>query len=395
MQSGPRRPHLFASLFAVAITVAATVAGLGWCHRLEERHVADLSADLSDPKVQGVAIQREAFKHDDLLMLYGSSELVKGVPAMAVEFFQDYPTGFRAFPVGKAGTSSLAVLQKLAAVGDSMNGRKVALSISPSFFFEENLDPTWYAGNFSPLQAGELLFSDSLSFDLKRAIARRMLAYPETLEDHWLLDATLTRVARGTALDRVLYYAALPLGKLQNAVGQIQDHFEAAIYIAERPSTPDHPRRARTLNWDEHLRTADTISRQLAAKAKAAPKLTQRPKGSRDQDFLNRLKKATEWTDFELALRVMQELGAKPLLLSMPMHAQDLDTVGVSQKARDAFPLRLTEVADRFSAPLVYFRAHEQDPLFFSDHLDHLSPRGWVYYNETLDDFFHGRNLSL
>ena len=38
---------------------------------------------------------------------------------------------------------------------------------------------------------------------------------------------------------------------------------------------------------------------------------------------------------------------------------------------------------------------HEEDPLFFSDHLDHLSSLGWTYYNETLDDFFHGRDPNL
>ncbi len=395
MQPDIPRPHISASLIAIAIACATLVLGYRWCRDVEQRHVADLAADLSDPKLQGVAIQREAFAQPDLLVLYGSSELVKGVPAMATEFFQDYPTGFRAFPVGKEGTSSLAILQKVAAVGADLHGRKVALSLSPSFFFEEQLDPTWYSGNFSALQAGELVFSGELSFDLKRSVARRMLAYPETLDDHWLLEATLHRLARGTALDHALYYAALPLGRLQNMAARLQDHFSAALHITGLAPAPDQPRKARALNWDDHLRKADSISRQLAAKAKAAPKLTQRARGSRDEQFLTRLKKATEWTDFELALRVLRELGAEPLLLSMPMHARDLETVGVSRKARESFPLRLDQLADRYGAPLVYFGAHEEDPLFFSDHLDHLSPRGWVYYNETLDDFFHGRNVSL
>lgn len=395
MKSDLPRPHLYASLLAMAIASVALAVGYHWCCKMERQHVADLAADLSDSKVQGVAIQREAFKRNDLLVLYGSSELVKGVPAMAVEFFKDYPTGFRAFQVGKEGTSSLATLQKLAAVGGDLQGRKVALSLSPSFFFEEQIDPAWYEGNFSPLQAGELVFSEQLSFDLKRSIARRMLAYPETLDNHWLLDATLHRLARGTALDHALYYAAVPLGRLQNAVGRMQDHLEAALHIASLPETSGQPRKMSVLNWNEHLRKAETLSRDMAAKSKAAPKLTQRPRGSRDADFLARLKKATEWTDFELTLRVLDELGAQPLLLSMPMHAQDLETVGVSMKARNAFPQRLDGLAERYGAPLVYFRAHEEDPLFFSDHLDHLSPKGWVYYNETLDDFFHGRNLSL
>ena len=71
------RPHLLASLLALLITSAALTFGYDWCRNVERQHVADLTSDLSDPKLHGVAIQREAFKRDDLLMLYGSSELVK------------------------------------------------------------------------------------------------------------------------------------------------------------------------------------------------------------------------------------------------------------------------------------------------------------------------------
>jgi D-alanine transfer protein len=362
---------------------------------VERRHVASLASDLSDPKLQGLAIQREAFSRPDLLVLYGSSELVRQVPLMAAEFFQDYPTGFRVFPVGKAGTSQLAVLQKLAAVGKSLRGCKVALSLSPSFFFEDHVDREWYEGNFSALQARELVFSSNLSFALKRDAARRLLAYPETLDDHWLLNGTLHRLARGTMLDRGVYYAAWPLGQMENLVGRIQDHFEAAIHIIGLPSAPEQPRRIRPLNWDEYARRADALSHNLAAKAKAAPPLTQRPKGSRDDQFLARLKKATEWTDFDLTLRALRELGAQPLLLSMPVHAKDLEAVGVSPKARAAFSAQLQLVASQYQAPLVYFRTHEDDPAFFADHFDHLGAKGWIYYNKTLDDFFHGRKLSL
>lgn len=92
---------------------------------------------------------------------------------------------------------------------------------------------------------------------------------------------------------------------------------------------------------------------------------------------------------------MLRELGAQPLLLSMPVHAKDLETVGVSPKARAAFPAQLQQVASRYQAPLVYFRTYEDDPTFFADHFDHLGAKGWINYNKTLDDFFHGRKLSL
>jgi hypothetical protein len=39
----------------------------------------------------------------------------------------------------------------------------------------------------------------------------------------------------------VLYYAALPLGLMQNFVGRTQDHFEAALDIIAQPDLPENP----------------------------------------------------------------------------------------------------------------------------------------------------------
>ena len=391
------RPHIIAASAALLALVLALAGGWVWCEQLETRFVDALSRDLSEAKLQGVALQRAAFAQPDLLVLYGSSELMRDVPNTAAQFFEEYPTGFRVFPVGKMGTTSLAMLQKVAAVGAGLNGHKVAFSISPSYFFEETIDPSYYVGNFSALQASQLAFSTDLSIRLKRDIARRMLAYPKTLDGHWLLESTLRRLASGGNWDRCVYYATFPMGALQNLVSRSQDHFEAAMHILDQPGLPeDPPKKRRVLKWDEHLRHAEEFAKATAAKAaiaKAAkpgpPPPPRRPHGSRDEVWLAKLEKATEWTDFGLLLRTLQELGAQPLVMSMPVHNQDLENAGVSPKARDAYPRRMHDAVGRFGMPLVYFKQHEDEPGFFQDQFDHLGAKGWVYYDETLDAFFH------
>ncbi len=393
------RPHLTAALAALFVAGAALATGLVWCHRTESRYVHELAADFSDAKLQGVALQKAAFAEDDLLLLYGSSELVKEMPNKASEFFHDYPTGFRVFPVGKPGTTALAVLQKLAAVGPELRGRKVAISLSPSSYFAEEVDPGYYAGNFSNLQAMEIAFSPALSPGLKRDAARRMLEYPETLEDNWLLSFALSRLAHDTSIDRALYNALLPLGRLQAWIGRTQDHFQAATHIVDlelREEGESRPRR-RKLNWDEAFKRGEELAKAMRAKAKRspAPALVKRPQGSRDKVFLQTLAHADEWTDCELVLRALHELGAKPLIMSMPVHGPDLEAVGVSVSARQAYRTRLRELTASHRAPLVYFGQNEEDPNFFYDNLDHLGAKGWVHYNKTLDDFFHGRLSTL
>lgn len=396
------KPHLIAATAALLVLAVALLGGWMWCERLESRFVDALARDLSEAKLQGVALQRAAFAQPDLLVLYGSSELMRDVPNTAAQFFEEYPTGFRVFPVGKMGTTSLATLQKVAAVGSDLRGRKVAFSISPSYFFEETIDPTYYSGNFSALQAGHLAFSTDLSFRLKRDIARRMLAYPGTLDGHWLLESTLHRLASGGTLDRCLYYATVPLGLVQNFVGRTQDHFEAALHILSLPNLPeDPPKKRHALNWAEQLRRADEFAKSWAVKVAAAkaakpgpPPPPRRPHGSRDDVWLAKLDKATEWTDFNLMLRTLQELGARPLVLSMPVHNTDLENAGVSQKAREAYPRRIHDAVARYGMPLVYFKQHEDEPGFFQDQFDHLGAKGWVYYDETLDDFFHDQDTA-
>jgi len=360
------------------------------CLRAENDFIHVVADELSDLKLQGVALQKTAFTHPDLLVLYGSSELSKPVANKASDFFEQYPTGFRIFPVGKPGTTSLAIMQKIAAVGKYMKNRKVAFSISPSYFLSEEVNADYYIGNFSPLQARELAFSMRLSPELKRDAARRMVAYPETLDGHWPLEFGLRRLAGDTLLDHALYAAVWPLGTLFNAVGRAQDHIEAGLRIAANSEDRNpKPGKIPGLNWNEIFRK--TSVKVKAVKPPVSPRLTKRPRGSRDVSFLKTLKEADEWDDFELLLRTLRELNADPLLLSMPLHGMDLETTGVSAKARKAYGDELKALCTKYHMSLVYFQQYENDPTFFADNLDHPGERAWVLFDKVLDDFYHGR----
>ena len=390
--------------FAIAAAVAGVLlaCGINFSNRLENRYVDALSADLSEPKLQGLALQRHAFEHPDLLVIYGSSELAKEMPNNAAQFFEDYPTGFRVFRVGQPGAASLLILQKIAAVGAAIKGKKVAFSISPGWFFTEVFDPKYYEGNFSVLQAYEFAFSGGLSRGLKHDIAGRMLLYQKTLENEWLLRTALRHLAGDSLKDRAIYAFLWPLGRLQCAVGRAQDHFEAVLHIIAEDETlpvtsaPAPKRGLHPLNWaDLKKRAAKFAINVISTKRKEVAQ--KRAKRARDRSpnptptFVQTVAKAREWTDFELLLRVFQESGAKPLLLSMPVEDIRLEVYGVSPEVRSAYLRRLDALAAEYHAPLNDFRDHQNDPGFLVDFLDHLSPDGWLYYDKALDDFYHER----
>ena len=175
-QPSEQTPHLAPALTAVILVIVVLVAFGFYARSLEYRSIRALAADeaiierdgkLAPVKNQGIALQQAALETGGLLPIYGSSELnlqaTYNRPFHATNLFRDLPTGFTVFPVGKAATTCLIILQKLAAVGPALEGRKVAISLSPDWFFDGLT--AWadgYAGNFSPLHAGELAFNTRL-----------------------------------------------------------------------------------------------------------------------------------------------------------------------------------------------------------------------------------------
>ncbi len=372
----------------MALSFVAALVAVLLCTRAEERYIHSFATEFGDLKLQGVALQKTAFTQPDLLVIYGSSELVSTVHGKAGDFFEQYPTGFQAFPVGKPGAASLTIMQRIASLGRYIEGRKVAFTISPTYFLSEKVNEGYYEGNFSALQAMEVVYSTHLSTDLKRAAARRMIEYPETIDANWTLDFGVRRLAGGTFLDSALHAAVWPLGKLANAVGRAQDHIEAGLHIAESiEENNPKPGIIPGLNWKEILRRTNVKVKTV--RPPIAPRLTKRPKGSHDADFLRILKAADEWEDFELLLRTLKELHADALLLSMPLHGTDLEAEGVSAGARKAYGTELNRLAGKYGIELVYFSQYEDDPTFFADTSDHPGERGWMLFNKVLDDFYH------
>ena len=377
-------PHLSSALIVFALMAAVLCGGRLLAIYLEERTIHSTAPRDFFIKNQGLAFERAATRAPDILLLYGSSELIDPIPNRASDFFRKEPTGFEVCPVGKGGTFSLTILQKIGALGSGLRGRKVAISLSPSAFETPNANPDFYAGNFSLPAASGVLFSNSLDWNLKSEIAKRMLRFPDTLGKDGLLRLAASCLASGRPLDHIALMAMWPLGKLQNTILDLQDHFEALVYILARgkpvpnwlrplsshkarlhTGTAGHGRQTMTAEWLEAIHPA------------------------RDAAFRARVASAGEWTDLELLFRTLTEVRAKPLILSMPIDPTYYAARGVSRSARNLYYDRMRELAGRYHFPLVEFEDHDADPTFLIARREHPTPKGWMYYNRALDDFFH------
>ncbi len=384
-------PHLFSALIALTLAAAILWAGKMLAVHLEHNALPALTPDPFSLKNQGLAFQRGAARAPDILPIYGSSELIHPIPDRSGDFFRTAPTGFQVSPVGKPGTTSMIILQKLGALGSDLRGKKIAISLSPSWFFVPVINPHSYEGNFSLLAASEMVFGGDLDFALKRSIASRMLQFPPTLARSPLLQLALERLAAGAWLDRVAFCALWPMGKAENTVLDLQDHFEALVHIL-RQAKPALPRHSEMLDWSKLITEAsEGAAADTDNKEEALGSDNETIRSGGEASFLARMEVAREWIDFELLLRVLSKIQARPLLLSMPIDGPSYDRAGVSRSARQVYYNKVRALAQRYNFSVIEFEEHDDDAAFFKGQDYHLSAKGWMFYNRALDDFFHGR----
>ncbi|MBM3124381.1 MAG: D-alanyl-lipoteichoic acid biosynthesis protein DltD [Chloroflexi bacterium] len=401
-----RTPHLVAGALAVSLLGVGAAAFSAFAFFFEDKYVHAVAGVEHTELNNGNVLEQVALRQEDLLPIYGASELVLlETEYQANRFFSTYPTGFMVFNIASKGGSSLTTAQKLAALGEDLRGRKVVISIGPAImtmapYGEVNV--RHYNGNFSPLNALELAFSPHLSMDTKSRIARRMLDFPEPLEKHPFIRFTLENLADLSPLRRLAYQASQPLGWIQISILRLQDHYNTVNFIRHLSSGQTTiTRKDREIDWESLVPIAEkeqienTDSNLYGVDNSQWPKIKELflnpvPPGSKDKEFREDVENAREWHDLDLALRVIRELDAEAMIMSSPMNVPLWETIGVSQEAQQAYYDKLHSVVAPYDLPVIDFRQFDSEPYFSMDLASHASRKGWIYVNQALDGIFHG-----
>lgn len=396
-----KSPHLFPALAAILGTAALVASGVVYIQSVEQRYIHALAGQVPQLNITSSALQKEAFRQPDLLPVYGSSEISdQPNDYNALKVFHTYPTGFAPFEVAKGGVTSLVIAQIIAAVGADGQGKKVVISFTPLMFYDKMVSRDAYAGFFSPLRANELAFSPELSFATKQAAARRMLEYPDTLTNDPVLRFALEILADDSPLKRTLYYLIWPLGKLQTLILELQDHWRTFIFISTRPDLrPGVRHRSAVIDWSALKAKAE---REQEADANNNPygianriwilrrKINYRAYSSAARLAVTRLQQSAEWTDLDILLRILKDLGVQPLIISRPINGTFWGAMGVPPESRQVYYDKLHQMAKRYNVPVVDFHDYESDKYFTTDPLSHTSRKGWVYVDQIMDGFYHG-----
>ena len=230
-----------------------------------------------------------------------------------------------------------------------------------------------------------------------------MLQYPATMANRPLLKFALENMAEGSPFCLACYKAVFPLGIVHNAILRNLDHWSVVYYFWKHPlktSRPVSPHSGRPLDWPMLHQQADALYREHSNNnefgldndkwdRELRQQIAQQRNTMSDEAFLRTLQSHKESYDLELLLRELTELGAQPLVLSMPMHGGWYDQCGITYAARRAYYQNLREIGGRYHAAVVDFADHDGDRSFCHDSMGHLAPSGLVYYSQVLDAFFH------
>src|ERR1700690_450679 len=162
-ESKQTHSHLISAMVAILLALGVLAFGTVLGQTLEDKYVHVLAPLMLPQSNAGSALQQAGFQQPDLLMVYGSSEMLveditmtltygtstkilfESSPYGASQFFKNYPIGFNVYEIAKGGAYSLDIAQDLAAIGPELRGKKVVFSFTPSMFNEPKFNPFPYA----------------------------------------------------------------------------------------------------------------------------------------------------------------------------------------------------------------------------------------------------------
>jgi D-alanine transfer protein len=399
MTDGAGRPgvHLKAAAIAAPLLAVALIA-LHTAALPVARDLAGRTAgDLYPNKSRGTLLQRAACRRGDIVLLHGSSELLRAVPGRPSDVFASFPTGFAVMPMGDRGTPLLVTMQQIASLGDAARGCRLAISLSPTAFVLPDTQ-TWeihdpYLASQSHLQALTSLTEPRLPDAIRREQAQLMLRHRRPLADDPILQlaawgwagASRGRSLLAKSLEPVLRAEA---GLLQLADDALVTYRAAVVPRSPRPSRPPPTWAALGESADRWVARHRQDNPFGIDTRPSSPLLRYRGTVN-DSAFASRLRAAPAWRELDLVLATLRALDARPLVVGMPLNGRFQDFLGNSAVTRQQYYERVADHCHAAGIPCLIFREHEYEPGFLADHSSHFGPRGWLAVDRVLEAFAH------
>ena len=390
-----------AALAACAVLLFAGASGV--CTATMPPYKDSVGDDNYTEKITGLYLVEQSAAREDNLIIYGSSELrTLEISTHPANFFAGKRAGFQVNLVGRGSCQSLIHAISIAATGDALAGRKVALITSPQSYVPEGIAPDMFMANFSEQQYLELLAAEDLSDEVKAYISGRVLELTAAYED--APDAagtdTAVRYFAGHSAEPPVQTAAgdallRPYRGFRRVLLDLRDKAAARTLLESVEEAPASP-------LPSHI---DWPAEEAAALAQAEAMTGNNDFGMLDEYYTtyigSRLSRqadkdaglsytvSREYDDLRLLFEVCRQKGIEPLFIHVPLHGEWSDYTGFGPEERQAYYDNVREVAAEYGVELLDLTGGEYEDYFLSDVM-HLGWKGWLEVDRALIDYYYG-----
>lgn len=344
---------------------------------------------------QGNLLQKFALQYSDILPIYGSSELSHGGRYNPTKLFIEEPTGWRPYLVGHAGSTD--IIQALYASAQDLRGKKIALSLSAQWFGGNGIAQNTFGANFSALQAYKMLANPNLTEQTKKLFAQRLIQFNEVQKNYPVLAGMLKYYGQTDFKSKLFEAAFWPMGKIELAALEIQDAAKT-INVLSTLSPKEVSKNASSIrssalpSWSLQVEKANSdvkrnesnnpygISNQYYNQnKKKLPTI-------KNSSIKSHLYPSLEYNDLDLLMQVLKEEGAEPIFMIQPVNGRWYDFMGFPKEQRQKYYAEIRQRCNKNGFALADMSDHEYD-LYFMDDPSHPSEKGWVYFDEALNQF--------
>lgn len=246
--------------------------------------------------------------------------------------------------------------------------------------------------NSSALHVYQIVLDPRLSYDFKKEIAQRVLEVPEVIKDYpdlKLLLETYQSEDWGSDAKRVGLW---PLAEVKLAALEIQDarQIQPLLQRATQKFNRhlDRPTDSRVA-WDKLLdhsvqRGHDLISNDLNILDSSYASQTDSKKKESWKNL--KLYPSMEYQDFELLLKILEDKGAEPLFVVIPVNGRWSDYADFPVKERQDYYKRVRGMIQEHGFKIADFSDREYEKYFMQDPW-HIGLKGWAEVDKAIDEF--------
>lgn len=332
--------------------------------------------------------------HEDTMPVFGSSEFRHGrrTPFHPSRVFKDSDASL--MTIGGPFNQCLNHAITLGALSKQIKKKKVVLLISMTWFYKKGISKSKYALRFSEGNYMALMENPNISKDIKKYIAKRSESLlTEDLDKLRCASRTDDIYVRDSksALKKKFYDFRKSYVNDKDLL--VMQSIMKKYKIKRNSKYPKLPKNATAPAWADLIMQARSIPRRAMNNPydidsrfwnRQIKSVYERQKGKlKDEDF----SESPEFEDLEVFLKICNEAGIKPMLITLPVNGRWYDYTGLDAKKRAKFNQKINELGEIYHANVVDFSKYDYKPNIMKDTV-HPRGEGWVRINEAIYKFY-------